>query len=304
MQVPYGGSLERTQRVPMTSDEAAGWRAFLGQYRLTSWPYFSRVKFFATRVGAAPGPYSYSIARGTEVTAFSYAVDDLMDAAGYTTEDGRATSADTNLTNRRETTGGQSVLIYGLGIQPLPAALHVPAGSAAGTPPSIRLADSRLIASLFEAVSVNLKLNGGENGFRLGSMGQIPGAGGLTGSSFDILSNSGLAGNDKSIGYANNGFPSRSNWFRVPEGLVWRQQGQSDANLDVRFRVERPIVLFSGGSAENQAAGIGGGIDVAASNDPALVATGSPGAAYPYEIAAEFIVHFIGKVKGPRSRAV
>lgn len=302
MDMPFGGDITRQQSTSLNASEAAALRAFLGQYRLTSWPYYSRVKFFAERVGGAGGPYSYVIPRGTETTAFSYAVDDPMVSAGFTATDGNATSSDTNLTNRRQTTGGQSVLIHGIGIQPLPSFLHVPSSAAGGTPPNVRKVDATLLAALFESVSVNLKLNGGENGFRLGSLGQIPGAGGLCGSSNDITGASGLAGEDKNIGFATNGKATRANWFRVPEGLVWRQQGNSDANLDVRFRVERTITIFSGGSAEAQA--LGGGLDAAADNDPANVATGQTAQAYPTEIGVELMVHLLGKVKGPRSRAV
>ncbi len=302
MQMPFGGDISRSSQTQLSAAEAASLRSFLGQWRMTSWPYYSRVKFFAERVGAAPGPYSYVIPRGTEITAFSYAVDDPMVPAGYTQNDGNATSADTNLTNRRQTTGGQSVLIHGIGIQPLPSFLHVPTGAAAGIPPNVRKVDASLLSALFEAVSVNLKLNGGENGFRLGSLGQIPGAGGLCGGSVDVSGNAGLAGEDKNLAFANNGQPNRGNWFRVPEGLVWRQQGNSDANLDVRFRVERAITIFSGGSAEAQA--IGGGLDAAADNAPANVATGQNANAYPSEIGVELLVHLLGKVKGPRSRAV
>ena len=302
MDMPFGGEITRSNPTTLNNDQAAALRAFLGQYRLTSWPYYSRVKFFAERVGPAGGPYTYVIPRGSEVTAYSYAIDDIMTSAGFTQGDGTASSVDTNLTNRRQTTGGQSVLIHGIGIQPLPALLHVPTGAAGGTIPNVRKVDASLLSALFEAVSINLALNGGENGFRLGSLGQIPGAGGLCGASFDTTGNNGLAGEDKNIAFATNGQPSRSNWFRVPEGLVWRQQGNSDSNLDIRFRVERTITIFSGGSAEAQA--IGGGLDATADNLPANVATGQAAQAYPSEIGVELMVHLLGKVKGPRSRAV
>lgn len=261
-----------------------------GQRRLTSWPYYSTVKFLATRTGTPPGPYTYDIPAGAEVRAFAYRVGIDKRVAGYTLGDGNATFADTNLQQASQTIGGQNVLVHGLAIQIVPAGLHLNDGQA--VPHRVRLPDQTLLAALYEAVAVTLSLNGDENQFRLGTIGLIPGAGGLIGSNGANLIGQAPAadgGRAAGIGHPTNGWATRSNFFKVPEGLIWRNQSNADSQLNLVFNVNRAIRVVSGGSPENNVAV--SGVDTAGVY------------LYPTELFVELKIFLVGQVVGPRTRS-
>jgi len=280
---------------PLNECEAKQLDTLMRQKRLTRYPYYSTVKFNAPASGD-PGavPVTYDLARGTIIEAFSYANGDPKVTAGYSNGDGVATKADTNITTRFQTIGGQNVIIHGIGLQWLPAAMTLNDGEVA--PHRLRLPDAAFIAALNNSVSVELTLNADENTFRMGTIGMLPGAGGLMGGSDDISGDSSLAGNKRSIAFPTNGWPVRSNFFAMPEGLIWRNQGNADSQLKLKFEVTRAIQLFSGGSPEHNIA------DVAFDNTPAGVASGA-GQAFPTELVAELKVILIGSVLGPRTRS-
>lgn len=247
------------------------------------WPYYSNVKFLAARTGAGAGPFAYTIAAGTRARAFSYAVGDQMVSAGYVVGDGLATFAETNLTIRNQTTSGEDVKIQGLAIQVLPSLQHDD-----GVPPGIvRPPDNLLLSELCNSVAISLNLNGDTDTYRLGTLTMIPGAGGLSGSSPDIIARQQAGVPTRDLGYPANGWPVRSNFYPVPEGLVWRHQGNRDSQLNVVFEVVRPIVVLSGGSPENNIAVLG--VDVATTY------------VYPTELFVGLKVQLIGSVFGPRS---
>lgn len=295
---PVGGQIAYTQGAPLDPCQQQAYDGIAGQKRITDWPYYSRVKFVAATVDAAPGPFIYNLALGVEAEAFSYAVSDAKQAGGFTVADGLATIADTNLTSRFETVGGQNVIVKGIALQLMPAAMHLAEGDA--LPHRVRPVEQQFAAALWNCLSVELLLNGSENTYRLGNPGMIPGAGGLTGGAEDGLGLGGFAG-DSSLSqpYPQNGWPVRSNFFKTPAGLVWRNQSNSDSQFAVKFRTTRAIRLFSGGSPEMAALGI----DVAADNAPATASTGTRGWEYPTELAVEIGVFLVGTVIGPRSRS-
>jgi hypothetical protein len=264
----------------MPGCEGAAAGALLGQKRVTPYNYYSTIKFFALRVGGDPGPYTYDLAAGVEARAFAYEVNQPKQAGGYTAGDGNATIADTNLTTRSQTIGGQNVLVNGIAIQPLPAGMHLNDGDA--VPHRLRLLDYTFLAALMNNVSVELSLNADENTFRMGTMGMIPGAGGLTGGAPDLVGIRGLAGDQESLPYPTNGWPVRSNAFKFAEGLTWRNQSNADSQLNIIFRNTRLIRVFSGGDVDNAALGV----DVGPDNLPANVATGAGGYEYPSEAEA------------------
>lgn len=291
----YGTSLTQQPTLALDPCEQGAFEVLKKQKRLTRYPYYSTVKFLAPASGdPAAGAVTYDLARGTIIEAYSYANGDPKSTAGFTNGDGPATKADTNITTRFQTIGGQNVLIHGIALQWLPAALHLADGQVA--PHRVRLPDATFLAALNEAVSVELTLNADENTFRLGTIGMIPGAGGLSGGSDDIAGDTSKAGDQRTIGYPNNGWPVRSNYFPMPEGLVWRNQSNSDSQLKIKFEVTRAIRIFSGGSPEHNIA------NVAFSNLPAVVATGA-GKAFPTELVAELKVFLQGFVIGPRTRS-
>jgi hypothetical protein len=88
------------------------------------------------------------------------------------------------------------------------------------------------------------------------------------------------------------------NYYRVPEGLVWRPSGSEDSQLNVIFRVENELNFFSGGDLDNLTG------DTAADNDPAIVATGTQGYVYPSELCQQFMVFLHGEVVGARQRVL
>jgi len=282
--------------IPLDPCQQQSLDSFKGQRRLTSWPYYSRVKFFADRVGEEGGPYTYGLAQGTQVRAFAYAVGQQKQIAGYTGADGNATIADTNLSVANQTIGGQNVLVHGIAIQLLPAAMHLAEGEA--VPHVVRPVDYQFFSALMNAVSVEATLNGDENVYRLGTVPMVPGAGGQVGGAPDLVGLNGLAGSQESMPFGANGWQTRSNFFRLPEGLVWRNQSNADSMFNVRFTVTRAINLFSGGSPEQAALGV----DVAADNAFDSVATGTEGKVYPAELAVELGVILVGEVIGPRTR--
>lgn len=277
-------------RPALTREQARCLNTLENQQRVTSWPYFSKVKFRAPRAGAAPS--TYDIPAQTVVRAFSYGIGESMLAAGWPNANDLATFADTNLITRQQTNSGQNVHVYGIACQVLAGVGDLAAGDA--LPHRFRLSDGRLLAALWESVSVSIVFNGTEQQYRLGTLGMVPGAGGLNGGAFDNAGLIALAGEPRCVEFPANGMPARSNFFRVPEGLIWRDQG-ADSLLSVEFRVERAIRIPTGGSAENNVG------NVAASNAPAAVATGTEGYAYPTELCVGLMVHLVGHVEGDRT---
>jgi hypothetical protein len=267
------------------------------QVRKTSYPYYSKVKFYADQVGAQAGPFTYTIPQGHEVRAFAYAVGEDRRIAGYTQADGNATIADTNLSTKNQTIGGQNVIVSGIALQLLPSAFHLSEGES--TPHRIRKAPWELIAALWNTVSVEVLMNGGDNVYKLGILGMVPGAGGLIGGAPSVLNQQMMAGMAQDFPFAANGWPVKNCFFRLPEGLIWRNQSNADSMFNLRFLVTRAIRLFSGGDPENT---IRGGLNTPPDNDPESVATGTPGYVFPSEIAVEIMAFLVGEVVGPRTR--
>jgi hypothetical protein len=191
-----------------------------------------------------------------------------------------------------QTISGENVYILGIACQWNPACFHKE--SAEDTRHLLRMQDSLFIAALMSRVSVELSLNGGKQTFPLGTIGMIPGAGGLTGGAQQMAPLGGLDMTPAAIQpYATNGWAVRSNFFRVPEGLVWHAAGQRDAMFCLIFRQQGELIVPAGGSEEN----IANAVDLAAVEDV------TRGFDYPAELAAELKVFLMGTVVGPRSRA-
>ena len=269
------------------------------QQYVTPWPYYSTVKFVANTAQVAPNPRTYIVPNGTRLRAFAYAQGQTMQVAGYTAEDGVATPAETNLVSANETISGENVLIHGIALQVQASMQHIaPAGVAPGI---VRAPDSMLLGELTNSVVVSLGLNGDANLHRLGTVAMIPGAGGLTGSAHDIVGPLQVAGQtDANQGYPANGWAVRSNFFSLPEGLIWRNKGSADSNLNIIFDVVRQITIFSGGSPENNIAGIGG--DLAFSNAIGVSST-AQGYLYPAQLVVGFKAFLIGTIVSMRGRS-
>lgn len=285
----YGIAVSSVPEMPLDPCQQDQLDVLENQRRLTSWPYYSTVKFRATRTEDAPGgPYQWNIARGEEVRAFAYRVGQDKRIAGYTLADGNATFADTNLTQASQTTGGQNVLIHGLALQLMPAMLDLEEDTS--PPHVVRLPDASFLSALYEAVEIKLTLNGDENTFRLGTLGLVPGAGGLTGGAQNIVGPlQTLPSQTADVLFPNNGWATRSNFFKVPEGLIWRNQSNADSQLNIVFTATRAIQILSGGSPENNVAVVGVD-DADVWNFPEILVVGVK-------------AFLIGQVVGPRTRS-
>ena len=132
-------------------------------------------------------------------------------------------------------------------------------------------------------------MNSGKNSFQLGTLGMIPGGGGIYGFGYDCLGTQPIEGGRPQFSSQANGNPQRGNAFRMPSGLIWRSSGHVDSMLAVRFTVQRNIVLTSGGDPANPEA------DEAA-------AAGIRGYNFPREIEANLLVFLHGRVISRVSR--
>lgn len=251
-------SVTRTADQRLTATQAAGLKAVAQQQRVTDYPYYSSVCFRAMQQddldpkGKKIGS-SYQFARGELRRAFAYARGQDGQIAGFTTGvapavvDGLMTLAETNLVKAHETIGGQQVQIDGIAIFVKPAMTD---GS--------RFMQARLLAQIATNVSVQLSVNGDENLFPLGTIQQIPGAGGLVGIGNDDLAFKELKLDKEAIcdvgpgvfPFAANGWQTRGNYYRLPSGVIWNPAGNADSMLNVLFTCERNFGVATGGTPD------------------------------------------------------
>lgn len=269
--------------VNMTQDQRRTLHALVNQKRVTSYPYYSKVRFHADQSGEVGGPWAYVIPQGTVVRAFSYAAETGTAVTGGFPAAMVATFAETNLQQPGETISGENVQIKGVACMLIHGLIDDDVDNQLFT-------DSRLVAQLSECVSVELALNGTQNNFQMGVLGMVPCGGGFFGSGIDTLGTQPIDGGRPIFHFAQNGWPVASNVMWLPEGVVWRRAGKNDSLLNIRLEVRREITCFSGGLIDNNA-----------SDEEA--AAGVRGYAYPTEIGAEFMFFLKGSVIGPRSNA-
>ena len=249
-------SLTRTAAQNLNATQAAGLKALQTQERVTDYPYYSSVCWRADKEQDIPdGTFAgshYTFARGELRRAFAYGRGQAGILAGFTTAiDGLMTLAETNLVKAHETIGGQSVQIDGLAIFAKPAMTD-----------GERFVQARLLTQIATNVSVQLSVNGDENLFPLGTLQQIPAAGGLIGAMNDDLSFIPLlvdkATLDTNIGapmpFGQNGWQTRGNYYRLPSGIIWNPAGLADSMLNVVFTNERAFTLYTGGTPEREQA--------------------------------------------------
>lgn len=282
----YGSTIERRHAVQLNPCDEAIIDSIEGQQRVTSWPYYSTVKFQATRTGAS-GSYLYTMTTQTRgLRAFGYALGETKEAAGYSAADGQATAADTNIITKNQTISGQYVEIRGLAFQ-----WHTTAINVAGGVTELRPLDGNFVSALMRVVSVEMGMNGDDQTYKLGTIGMIPGAGGLMGGAPLLSGLNALDGNNKTD-FASNGWSTRSNFFRVPEGVLWTTSDKPDGNLNVIFRQQENLVIQGGGSVENIALGV----------DSAAIASVSMGYNFPAVLTAELKVFLVGQTVGGRTK--
>jgi hypothetical protein len=259
--------------------QRAAINALNSQKRVTSYPYYSKVRFHADQSGQ--GPFTYVIAQGTVVRAFSYARDaGNANTAGFPANM-VATAAETNLAQAGMTISGETVHIKGICCQVIHGLIDDDEDNQLFT-------DWRLVAQLSECVSAEMSLNGNQNLFQLGVLGMIPSGGGMFGAGIDTLGTQNLEGGRPIFHMGQNGWAVSSNAAWLPEGLQWRNASKQDSMLNVRLVVQREITMFSGGL-----------IDITADDEDAAALI--RGYVYPAEIGATFMFHLKGTSVGPRS---
>lgn len=283
----YGTQIRSVQQVVLDPCAAGAAEAVQNQKRLTSWPYFSTVKFQAVRSGN-PGSFVYTMTTQTRgLRAFGYALGKSKEAAGYSQNDGQATPADTNIVTENQTISGQFVEIWGMALQWHTAALDATAPNTF----DYRFLDGNFASALHRIISVEVGVNGDENTYKLGTIGMVPGAGGLRGGAPLLTGLPALDGN-QNTDFAANGWETRSNFFHMPEGLLWTTSDKPDGNFNVIFRQQAPLILPAGGSPENQAL----------ASDQLAIPSVSMGYNYPEIITAELKCFLIGQTIGGRTR--
>lgn len=180
-------------------------------------PYFSHVRFTATRSGTTPN-FIYTIPAGIELRAFGYRIGDNMGVAGRPTV--QATACDTNVQKAGETIDGEAVYINGIALQLTGAS------------------DAALAKVAGREISAKISLAGGDRGQQLGNAEMIPGMSGLYSSASGVALSTGAA-----VGTASQGLPEVTNYFPIAGGLLWAPSGKTDSNFVVIMKTERPIVL-------------------------------------------------------------
>lgn len=247
-------------------------RAALGaaaaQQRYSTWnKYYSTVRFQFARTGA--GPFTWTVAAGTELRAFGYGLGQDMGGVGFPSGTSPATLAETNLQQASATLAGEKVRIWGM--------------SCLLTSDS----DAFLAKLLFPNLSVQLSLNGDQTVFKLGTPEIIPGGGGFNGFGDSFIQQPPLPDTYVSrSGAMSNGLPHAGNFYPFPQPVIWSPQGETDSNLVVKIKAERAVSTTSTDRA--------GAAGVAAYTSPAATA-GTLGTYVTLK------VHFWSRQNAPRS---
>jgi len=238
-------------------------RLLQGQQSQTHWnSYYSRVRFACTTITS----YSYVVPAGTSVTAFGYGKGQDMAAGGISGT--RACASDTNITQPNQTSSGESVIIEGISIILLSSS------------------DYNLAKQLDPFVSVTMVTNNTTN-YLMGIPSMLPSCGGLYGAGEAWSVSPSLADVvSRNIGALSNGVPHQSNFFPLPEPMVWTPAGQGDSNLGVILNVEHAVGTIAQFSAPARTATTG------------VVAYTPPTAAQTF---VDYMVVLIGQVVNPLS---
>lgn len=205
--------------------------------------------------GAAPG-VAYAVARkNQQVTLFQYGVGDQINlggAAGNT----RATEAETNLGKASSTNGAQDFVIEGVGFRSRGLRVNYANGTgnlyAGGDDEPT---DADVVSALhgdvamWDPAAINMPPQF-QSPFNLEN-GALQALLGLM--SIDFLFDRKRV---EKIGTVDlmpcasgesylraNGSPEQSNMYRIPEGYLWRRDGQPDSEFSVNLTLQRPLVI-------------------------------------------------------------
>jgi hypothetical protein len=225
-------------------------KVLAGQQTQSKWnAYYSRVRFTSTVRVDAGTTSSFQLPAGAIVTAFGYTRTGDMAAGGLPGV--IATIADTNIITANQTIASERVLIQGIGIM------------------ALAQSDAQFLKQLDQSTSVKLKLNGTTD-YLMGIPSMSPGPGGLFGSSEAQSAAPDLASQvSRSFGVITNGLPHTSNFYPLPEPMLWGAAGQADSTFAVELKIERAVATIptfgAGAGPRVAAAGVAPYITPAAS---------------------------------------
>jgi hypothetical protein len=213
------------------AQQAAVSAAIAGNPIQTKWnSYYSRIRITCT--GGSSG-VPYTVAAGNEFQAFGYSRNGDMTAAGLAGV--QATPADTNILTPNQTISGEMILIAGIGII------------------ALTQSDALLLKYLDQCVSVKIKTNGTQE-YLMGVPSMVPGPGGLFGNSEALSATPDFQSvASRSFGVISNGIPHCSNYFPLPEPMIWASSGNGDSNFNVIFKTERAVTLPANWSGTTRA---------------------------------------------------
>jgi hypothetical protein len=250
-----------------------------GQITVLPLPYWSTVRFAATRAGGPP--VSFSVAAG-ERKAFAYAIGQSLQIAGFAAAYGNATEAETNLLRQSETRDNADFWIWGV-------ACSISHDS-----------EPALARRIWRETSVRISLNGTTQ-IPLGRLEMFPGAGGLFGASPSYIKSPDLStagAVDNGIGavmpFLANGNPMAGNFFRLNQPFKWASVGNSgaDSSLILSFNLQR---AFTETSPLVRAGVAAGTPNYAAGSFTPPLADGDPGT------FVDIVTHLIGVSVAKRS---
>jgi hypothetical protein len=240
----------------------AGYKAQNTSFIARTTPYHSVqfLQFDVVSYDAAPAPgTAYAVARkGQELNWFGYGVGDRISVSSGVIAGQvqlQATESETVLTKGKSTQGAADFVIEGIGLShrgtrqifsgailtALQATTTDPDVLAAFTGLNMSMDPAALITppqvqspfnledTLWNAVNPVLRLNFEIDGAQtaLAKIGPC-----------DIMPQAGASSYLRS-----NGVPDTSNKFRIPEGILWRRDGETDSELIVKGRLDRDIIV-------------------------------------------------------------
>lgn len=207
----------------------------LNQIVVLNLPYYSTVRFQATR--AAGPPVSFTIDT-TQRRAFAYAIGQGLQIAGFLAAYGNATEAETNLLSQSQTRNNADVWIYGI-------AAYLSQDS-----------EPALARRVWRDTDVQISLNGDQN-IPLGTFEAFPAGGGLYGAGVSAIKEPDLRtpgggavenGAGAIMPFANNGNPMSASYYKFQNPFKWAGIGTAgaDSSLVVTCTPRRTIVETAG----------------------------------------------------------
>lgn len=209
----------------------------------------------------SPGTGYLVAKKGQELNFFSYGIGDSIAVGGSAgIANITATESETTLTKGKSTQGASDFVIEGLGLSHRGTRAVWPTGAmlthllttatdaaivasfsggsllmdpaALIVPPQVQSPfnqEDALWQAIAPALRINFEIDGNQSALaKLGTADIMPQAG-------------------ASSYLRTNGVPSTDNRFRIPEGILWRRDGETDSELVVKARLDRDVVFPASG---------------------------------------------------------